>query len=375
MTVRVVRLNSAFAPLVPTTNSTFRNVIINGDMRINQRGASNSGYATGNYDVYDRWYAHTINTTGGLTFNIPSTDVPLDQSFTNSLKMTRSDFGGTPFGTTSSISIGQRIEGYYSAQLGYGSSSNIHTLSFWVKSSLAGIYCVSFRNKLLNRSYVSEYTINQANTWEKKTITLPSDASGTWEKTNELGIELNFALASGSNNNNTNTPNTWINGSSIATPNQVNWFTTVGNTFFITGVQLEAGSIATPFEHRPYALELQLCQRYYAVLINPSGTGVGSGYAPGVGAPQINKCTFNFPVELRVKPVTVDVDLDDGFVTDNGQTVSITTARGNYVSSKYDINIDLYANATYPVGQAVKVYSNAGDGVTSGLRLTANVEL
>jgi hypothetical protein len=287
---------------VPTTQTGSRNVIINGDMRVNQRGSGNNSYTPSGTDfyVYDRWYVNASNNNGGFTVRIPVVDAPRGQSFVNSLKIDRNFLGSGSFNSSSFYYVGQKIEGYYVSQLGYGSNNNLHTLSFWVKSSVTGVYCVSFRNKLLSRSYVAEYTINQINTWEKKTITLPADSSGTWEKTNDIGLRVDFALGSGSNNN-ANNPNIWINGSKIATSRQVNWAAKLDNTFSITGVQLEPGSVATPFEHRPYATELALCQRYYQNIVVPSGTSDFNWPVVRESATQAQATIF-LPVSLRAAP-------------------------------------------------------------------------
>jgi hypothetical protein len=313
---------------IPTTQTAFRNVIINGDMRVGQRGIGNNAYTPGGTDfyVYDRWYVNASNNGGGFSLNPPTVDAPRGQSFVNSLKINRNFLGSAPSTSSSFYYVGQKIEGYYVSQLGYGSNNNLHTLSFWVKSSVAGVYCVSFRNRLLNRSYVAEYTINQTNTWEKKTITLPADSSGTWEKTNEIGLRVDFALGSGSNNNTVN-PNTWIDGSKIATSNQVNWAAKLDNTFSITGVQLEPGGVATPFEHRPYDTELALCQRYYQNIVIPAGTTDFNWPIVRESATQAQATIF-LPVTLRASPSPVGSNLGRIVCRDTAFSVAAAAVSG-----------------------------------------------
>ena len=151
------------------------------------------------------------------------------------------------------------------SDLEYGSSSaKILTLSFWVKSSVTGTYCVSFGNSLDNRSRIVEYTINSANTWEYETITIPGDVSGTWEKRNLNGMNIFWCLGTGSTYQGTG--NTWNSSLFFGTSNQTQWISNASATFFLTGIQLESGTVRTPFEHRNYNDELIRCKRYYETL-------------------------------------------------------------------------------------------------------------
>jgi hypothetical protein len=134
-----------------------------------------------------------------------------------------------------------------------------------VQSSLTGTYCVALANGDANRSYVTEYSINAANTWEYKTITIAGDTAGTWLTDTSIGVSLRFALAAGTTFQ--TTANNWAGGNFIATANQVNWMSSnTSRTFRISGVQMETGTVATPFELRSHGEELALCQRYYQSL-------------------------------------------------------------------------------------------------------------
>ena len=234
-----------------------RNLIINGDMRIAQRGSS---LATTNSEGYiiDRYLVGSFN--GNTVTYSQDTDVPSGYGFTNSMKATNTT--GTAASTFETIC--QRMEGLITSQLDFGSASAKQiTLSFWVKSSVTGTYNVGFRNSANNRGYVADYTISSANTWEKKSITITGDTTGTWLTTNGIGIRTFFVL--GASAGNSTTPGAWSASANMGSSNLSNTWTTIsGATFYITGVQLEADTdTATPFENRPYDMELARCKRYY----------------------------------------------------------------------------------------------------------------
>lgn len=178
--------------------------------------------------------------------------------------------------------IEHRVEGnnVYDFQWGSAAARSI-TLSFWVMSSVAGTYCVSIQNSSKTLSYVAQYAVSSANTWEKKTINIAGPASSIWDTDNAIGIRINFDLGSGSSYN--TTAGAWQNGNFCRTTSQVNFigsaFPATGNfnDFCVSGVQLELGSVATPFEMLQYEKQLELCQRYYARLSSLSGNNVGFG--------------------------------------------------------------------------------------------------
>lgn len=248
-----------------------RNKIINGAMMIDQRnaGVSTTPAGTASYTyILDRWAYNASQTlkTSIQQVGFGTTGV-IGLSSTARLRVASAV---TP-GVADYFIFVQKIEGNNIADLGWGSSNaQPVTVSFFVNSSVTGTYAISARNAAINRSYVDTYTINSANTWEYKTIVIPGDTAGTWQIGNDTGMELTFDLGSGSNFN--STAGTWAAGNFVTTSGAVKWISTAGAQFHLTGVQLERGRQATPFEMRSYGQELALCQRYYQVLI-PNGVG------------------------------------------------------------------------------------------------------
>jgi hypothetical protein len=239
------------------SNMAGRNRIINGDMRIDQRnaGASVTALNTAPFTV-DRFYA----------LSVPSSKYTVQQSSTAPTGFTKSVVitSASAYTVTSGdyFLYRQVIEGFNCADLGWGTASAATvTLSFWVRSSLTGTFGGALNNGASNRSYPFSYTINAANTWEQKTITIAGDTTGTWATDNSGGIVVSWSIGMGSTYE--GTANTWAGTFYGAPTGAVDLVATNGATLFITGIQLEAGSVATPFERKQYGTELQLCQRYF----------------------------------------------------------------------------------------------------------------
>lgn len=218
-----------------------------------QRGASFNPMVSG-YTA-DRWqFGQTTN--GSIRVDRESTIKPANTQYSYKLTSLTAD---TSIADTQYIHFMQKIEGYnYLKFIG-----NTATLSFWVRSSVTGIYSVAFRNTGLDLSYASEYTINQADTWEKKKITLKFDyTGGTWNTTNGSGLHVIFTLALGSTYA-TSSLDQWVSGNKIGSTNQVNWIASASNTFYLSNVQLELGSSDSPFEIVNAGIQVLQCQRYY----------------------------------------------------------------------------------------------------------------
>jgi hypothetical protein len=241
----------------PTVNNTMgRNRIINGDMRIDQRNAGASITPTNGQYATDRWKMY-VSQSSKLTAQ-QSTTAPA--GFTNSLLITSSS--AYSIGSGDLFAIAQMIEGVNTYDLGFGSASaKTVTVSFWVRSSLTGTFGGSLTNSAYDRSYPFTYTISSANTWEQKSVTIAGDTSGTWLTNTSAGIRVWFSLGVGSTYS--GTAGSWAATEYESATGATSVVGTNGATWYITGVQLEVGSVATEFERRPYGTELALCQRYY----------------------------------------------------------------------------------------------------------------
>jgi hypothetical protein len=270
----------------------FKNRIINGAMVISQRGTSFPGQTGGLY-YSDRWQA--FQNYGTVTV-ANTTTAPT--GFTNSTSVTVTTPNASP-GSTAVYALDQSIEGFNVADCGFGTANaKTMTVSFWVRASIAGIYCVFFRNSGGSRYYTAEYTISSANTWEQKSVTFAGDTSGTWLTDNGVGIDVGFTLGAGSGR--FGTANTW-SSNAFCTSNQTNLIGTNGATFFLTGVQLEVGVTATSFDYRPYGTELFLCQRYYYQVTAGADSFTQFGFGRAFSTTAGNGIV-QFPVPMRTKP-------------------------------------------------------------------------
>ena len=242
------------------TNQTFRNRIINGAMVIDQRNAGASvtvNSSTATYPV-DRFAGRGVASAGVFTAQQSST---APTGYINSVVCTVTTAASPP-GATDAYLFRQNVEGLNVADLGWGSASAATvTLSFWVRSSLTGTFGGAIQNSAFNRFYPFSYTINSANTWEQKSVTIAGDTSGTWLTSNGIGIYVQFSLGMGSTYS--GAAGSWSSTLYLSVTGAQSVVGTNGATFYITGVQLELGTVATPFESRLYGYELGLCQRYY----------------------------------------------------------------------------------------------------------------
>ena len=278
-----------------TVGLGMKNRIINGDMRIAQRGTGtvnpNGAYV---YSV-DRTAVYTP--TSGIITAGQSTTSP--DNFTHSFLVTSTTTTSVGAGDINIIS--HRIEGNNIADLGWGTSAaKTVTLSFWVRSSLTGTFGGAFKNNAYNRNYLFEYTISSANTWEKKTITVTGDTTGTWNTDNNSGIQIVWSLGTGSTYS--TTAGSWVAGQYFNATGSVNLVATSGATFYITGVQLEKGENATPFENRMYSQELAMCQRYFYKVDGSNGLStIGAGMSVSTTDGRI---AVQYPVKMRASPTT-----------------------------------------------------------------------
>jgi hypothetical protein len=282
----------------------FRNRIINGDMRIDQRNAGAAVTISAAQNIYtvDRWFGNGENTDGVFTVD-QVTDAPV--GFTNSAKITVTT-ADTSIGSSQFYIFRQYAEGNNAADLGFGTANaKTVTASFWVRSSLTGTFSGAVNNATNDRNYPFTYSISAADTWEYKTVTIPGDTSGTWLTDNSRGVGLTFSLGCGSGSS--ATAGSWTSTSTVfGATGATNLISTNGATWFVTGVQLEVGSTATPFERRPYTTELALCQRYYYKIIKGDGNSRAlSGY--NISTTQ-GIFILNIPVSMRTSPTALETN-------------------------------------------------------------------
>jgi len=247
-----------------------RNLIINGDMNIAQRATSASGLTTTGYYTLDRW-KFVPNAMGTWTMS-QDTDVPSGQGFSSSLKLQCTTADASP-AAADYLRIYQKIEAQMLQHLKYGTSSAEKvTFSFWVKSNKTGTYTVRIYAEDNARHIVNTYTIDTADTWEKKTITFNADTTGTINNDNGSGFQCDWWFGTGSSYQGGGAATDWESstGTKIADGLTVNLADSTSNYINITGVQLEVGDTATPFEHRPYDMELERCKRYYERITAPN---------------------------------------------------------------------------------------------------------
>jgi len=298
----------------------FKNRIINGAMVIDQRNAGASKTLTASTITYtvDRFGLYCTTGTGHTYQQV--TDAPA--GFVNSFKFTVGT-GGTPSSGQQNVGPYQVIEGYNTTDFNWGTASaTAVTLSFWVKSSLTGTFCVSVQsnNSSGTYSYVATYSVASANTWQYTTITIPANTYNVPFTTTSGGVSVYFGLGSGSTY--TTTANTWASGDFKFATGATSVVGTNGATFYITGVQLEKGSTATSFDYRPYGTELALCQRYYQTFGGVDGNTVfGTGIIQGSTNSEFN---IVLPVQMRAAPTASISGTASNFLVASNQTTAAT---------------------------------------------------
>ena len=283
--------------------SRFKNRIINGDMRIDQRNAGASGTA-GGYTV-DRWYYAGSQASKG-TWQQNAGSVTPPTGFINYLGFTSSSAYSVTAGDY--FAIGQPIEGLNIADLAWGTANaKTVTLSFQVYSSLTGTFGGALQNSGATRNYPFSYSIPTANTWTQISITIAGDTSGTWLTTNGTGVTVNFSLGYGTTYS--GTAGAWSSTNYGSATGATSVVGTNGATFYITGVQLEVGSSATGFEYVDYTTQLAMCQRYFISAAN--NTLVANAANVYVSA--------QFPVTMRSAPtVTCSPAISGSGTSPNG---------------------------------------------------------
>jgi len=273
-----------------------RNRLINGAMVIDQRNVGASVTPDNAYTL-DRWkYANTQAGKATVQQNAGSVTPPV--GFQNYLGVTSASAYSVV--TNDFFVVLQNTEGYNMADFDWGTANaKTVTLSFWVRSSLTGTFGGTMNNSAGNRSYPFSYTISSANTWEQKSITVAGDTTGTWLKTNGNGMQLAFGLGVGSGYS--GTAGAWSSTTYLSSTGATSVVGTNGATFYITGVQLEKGTVATPFEFRSHGQELALCQRYYYQWNSEGGSSTYLCTAFSYGTSQVYG-VVKLPVTMRTTP-------------------------------------------------------------------------
>ncbi len=314
-------------------SDNFKNLIINGDMQIAQRSTSVASITTGNYYTVDRWTGF-ISNLGTWTQSVEN-DAPTGSGFRKSLKMlcTTADASPAAADVCNFFTI---LEGQNLQQIKKGTAAAEQlTLSFWVKANVTGTYVVEFYDNDNTRHMVKQYTISASGTWEYKTITFPADTTGAFDNDNSGSLNCIFYLSSGSDRTSGTLLSSWA---SVTTANravgQVNLASATNNYWQVTGVQLEVGDTATPFEFLPAHLELMACQRYFTPAVNG-----WNGRSNGTTQMELGG---RFPVPMRAAPTITyggNVDAQNlvgqfgvGEISASALQTSVTSKDAGYVT-------------------------------------------
>ena len=336
-----------------------RNLIINGAMQVDQRG-SYTITTTGSpeYGGPDRFFMWSYTSSEQVIGDVSqSTDVPTGNGFGYSRKFDVTT-AESAVAVNEALVMSQFIEAQNLQHLEYGTSSAKEvTMSFWIKSTKTGTYCFFINQEDGSRIYVKEYTVDASDTWEKKIITIPGDASGTINNDNGRGFWVGWVLMAGSDRH--GTANAWrATDDDYATSNQVNAVDSTSNNIYLTGVQLEVGDTATDFEHRTFGDELLRCQRYF----NRIGKDDGSNthlLVGGVEATSTIILSRACPVSMRAVPTCTIGSGVRGFSASVGvATISSFSSR----NSRDIICLSVVVSGSHTVGQAAVLFDSTTDG-------------
>lgn len=341
-----------------------RNLIINGAMQVAQRGTSSTGVTSGGYETVDRFRVAYNGTPDELEVtHEQSTDAPT--GFSNSFKLTVTT-AETTLAADERIRLQQRIEGQNLQHLKYGTSDAEYlTLSFYVKSNVTGTYGIHFENRDSSRSICSSYTISAANTWEKKTVSIAGDTTGSFDNDNARSLDVCWVLAAGTDYTSGTFATSWESDTNAnqAPSGQADITDTISNYFQITGVQLEVGETATPFEHKPYVQDMTECLRYFNRYRKTNSYGEfvtlrTYSATQGTGLHQ-------FPTPMRAAPtLTIDKTVNNTYFAYNLNAISITGTDGNFTSCGFHATS---ASNSFVTGGGAVIQSNAVQDISFNL--------
>ena len=323
---------------IANSQAPFRNLIINGAMQVAQRGTSTASITGSGFYTADRYYL-VDNGLGTWTQSLEN-DAPTGSGFVKSVKMLCTTADASP-AASDILFFRQSLEGQnlQSVRKGTADAQQL-TMSFWVKSNVTGTYILSLLDADNTRQISASYTIDSSATWEKKTITFPADTTGAFDNDNAASLRVDFWLATGSDFGGGTLNTSWgadVNANRAV--GQTNLASATNNYWQITGVQLEVGPVATPFEFKPYAQDLLECQRYYVKF--PT---IGTGNAPLVGFGMCNSngtvanIQIQLPTTMRSTPSAVETsslrvnDVSNGYTISSPSLGNISTMNTGVIS-------------------------------------------
>jgi len=334
----------------------FKNRAINGDVRIDQTNAGAAVTVNSSAIFFFADMVEGAGMTAAGVFTVQQVATTPPTGFKNYLRTTVTTADASP-AAASIYLFRTKVEGLNVIDFSLGTANAIaFTVSFYVRSSLTGAFSGALNNAAFDRSFPFSFTINAANTWEQKTVTLTGDLSGTWAITNTVGLALQIDLGSGSTYR--STASTWQAGNYIGVTGAVRLISTVSSTFDITGVQIETGSVATSWDYRDYQSELARCQRYLPAIVS-GGTFdiVGVGGAFSTTQTQVS-CKFNVPARVAVTGITVsaaaDFNLNDNSV--NYTCTAVVFGQGGFNGCVIQLTI---ATASLTLGRQMFAALNA----------------
>ena len=339
-------------------------IIINGDMSVSQRGyTSATAVASANTYYLDRYIGREV-TDGALNIE-QSTTAP--SGFKNSLKITVTT-ADSSLSATQRAYLLTKIEGNRVAQLAFGTSdARKITLAFYIRASVTGTFSGSITNEAENRSFPFTYTINSADTWERKVVNIDADTSGTWDTDNTTGLEIYFSLGMGSTYS--GTAGSWAGAQYFAATGASNLIATNGATWHLTGLQLEVGEFDSttipsfPFES--YESNLRKCQRYYYKETSSSNGANQWSAVGGISQANVGRVMMFLPTPMRIIPTSLGTSGTAGdYKIQNQNTGETCNAVPTFISANLDkVQFNLSTAASMTVGYYCALrYNAAGVG-------------
>jgi len=343
-----------------------RNVIINGAMQVTQRATSVASLNGTGYQTADRF--NMVAGSGGTYTQSVENDAPTGSGFRKSLKMLCTT--AVPSLSAGAIcTIAQELEGQNIQQFLKGTpSAKQFAVSFWVKSNVTGTYICELFDRDNTRQVSASYTISASATWEKKTIIFPADTTGAFDNDNAASMFANFWLVAGSTYAGGTLNTTWAsNTNANRAVGQTNLAAATNNYWQVTGVQLEVGSVATPFEFEDYGTTLAKCQRYYHRMVEGAGVSIGVGFY--VSATQVDTIV-SFPVTMRTAPTAVVATGTNYYVF---QTNSIDDYINSVDIARQGVNTALLTNSTQASGVEFRAGRYQTNNASSSIAFNAEL--